>query len=83
MARPQTPTKLRKSRHDLSAEHIIKEVARAAQVQTADLLDRKTRLKVLRQIAIELTHRYTDEKHTGIGPVFGTDYSSESQNGGV
>jgi chromosomal replication initiation ATPase DnaA len=71
---------LRKLQHDISAAHIIEEVARVGQVQTEDLLDRKTRLKELRQIAIELSYRYSNEKQAAIGAVFGVDYSTVSQS---
>jgi chromosomal replication initiation ATPase DnaA len=55
-------------------------VARAGQVQTEDLLDRKTRLKELRQMAMELSYRYSNEKQAKIGAVFGGDYSTVSQS---
>jgi hypothetical protein len=44
---------LKKLQHDISAEHIIEEVARAGQVQTEELLDRKTRLKELAKLPIQ------------------------------
>jgi chromosomal replication initiation ATPase DnaA len=71
---------LGKLQHDISAEHIIEEVARADQVQTEDLLDRKTRLKELRQMAMELSYRYSNGKQAEIGAVFGVDYSTVSQS---
>ena len=71
---------LRKLQHDISAAHIIEEVARAGQVQTEDLLDRKTRFKDLRQMAMELSYRYSNEKQAAIGAVFGVDYSTVSQS---
>jgi len=71
---------LRKLQHDISAEHIIEEVARAGQVQTEELLDRKTRLKELRQMAMELSYRYSNAKQAEIGAVFGVDYSTVSQS---
>jgi REP element-mobilizing transposase RayT len=71
---------LRKLQHDISAEHIIEEVARAGQVQPEDLLDRKTRLKELRQMAMELSYRYSNAKQAEIGVVFGVDYSTVSQS---
>jgi hypothetical protein len=71
---------LRKLQHDICAKHIIEEVARAGQVQTEDLLDRKTRLKELRQMAMELSYRYSNEKQAEIGAVFGVDYSTVSQS---
>ena len=71
---------LRKLQHDISAKHIIEEVARAGQVQTEELVDRKTRLKELRQIAMELSYRYSNEKQAEIGAIFGVDYSTVSQS---
>jgi REP element-mobilizing transposase RayT len=71
---------LRKLQHDISAKHIIEEVARAGQVQTEKLLDRRTGLKELRQIAMELSYRYSNEKQAEIGAVFGVDYSTVSQS---
>ncbi len=71
---------LRKLQHDISAAHIIEEVARVGQVQAEDLLDRKTRLKDLRQTAMELSYRYSNEKQAAIGAVFGVDYSTVSQS---
>jgi hypothetical protein len=46
---------LGKLQQDISADHIIAEVARAGQVQTEELLDRKTRLKELQRMAMELS----------------------------
>lgn len=71
---------LRKLQHDISAQHIIEQVARAGQVQTEELLDRKTRLKELRQMAMELSYRYSNEKQGEIGAIFGVDYSTVSQS---
>jgi len=71
---------LGKLQHDISAERIIEEVARACQAQTKDLLDRKTRLKEYRQMAMELSYRYSNEKQTQIGAIFGVDYSTVSQS---
>ena len=71
---------LRKLQHDIPVERIIKEVARAGNVQAVDLLDRKTSLKELRPMAMELSYRYSNEKQTEIGVLFGADYSTVSQN---
>jgi REP element-mobilizing transposase RayT len=73
----EIPSLTKLQRH-ISVEHIIEEVARAGQVQTEDLLDRKTRLKELRQMAMELSYRYSNEKQAEIGAVFGVDYSTVS-----
>ena len=71
---------LRKLQHDIPAENIVEEVALAGQVQTEDLLDRKTKLKELRQIAMELSYCYSNEKQAEIGAIFGVDYSTVSQS---
>ena len=49
-------------------------------VKTEDLLDRKTRFKELRQMAMELSYRYSNEKQAEIGAIFGIDYSTVSQS---
>ena len=71
---------LGKLQHDISVEHIIAAIARAGQVRPEELLDRKTRFKELRQMAMELCYRYSNEKQAGIGAVFGVDYSTVSQS---
>ena len=71
---------LGKLQHDIPVDRIIEEVARAGQVQTRDLLDRKTRLKELRQMAMELSYRYSNQQQAEIGAIFGVDYSTVSQN---
>ncbi len=76
---PEIPS-LGKLQHDIPAESILEVVARAAEVETEDLLDRKTKLKELRQMAMELSYRYSNEKQVGIGAIFGVDYSTVSQS---
>jgi putative transposase len=71
---------LRKLQRHISAEQIIAEVARAGEVQPEELLDRKTRRKELRQMAMELSYRYSNAKQAEIGAVFGIDYSTVSQS---
>jgi REP element-mobilizing transposase RayT len=71
---------LNKLQHDISARQIIEEVAQTAQVQAEDLLDRKTGFKELRQIAMELSYRYSNAKQAEIGAIFGVDYSTVSQS---
>ena len=44
------------------------------------MLDRKNRLRELGQIAMELSYRYSNEKQSEIGVIFGVDYSTVSQN---
>ncbi len=70
---------LTKLQQDISAERIIEEVAEAGNAQADDLRDRKTKLKDLRQIAMEQSYRYSNCKQTEIGMIFGVDYSTVSQ----
>ena len=67
-------------KHDISAERIIAEVAKAGDVKPEDLQDRKSKLKDLRQMAMELCYRYSNDKQKEIGAKFGVDYSTVSQN---
>jgi REP element-mobilizing transposase RayT len=76
---PEVPA-LRKLQHHISVEHIIEEVAKASDVQADDLRDRKTKFKVLRKMAMELSYRYSNQKQKEIGEIFGVDYSTVSQN---
>jgi hypothetical protein len=71
---------LKKLQHDISVERIIREVARAGNSQSEALLDRKTKLKDLRQMAMELSYRYSNYKQKEIGAIFGVDYSTVSQS---
>jgi chromosomal replication initiation ATPase DnaA len=71
---------LAKLQHDISADQIIAEVSRACQVQAEELLDRKTSLKELRQMVMELCYRYSNCKQKEIGAIFGVDYSTVSQS---
>ena len=59
---------------------IIAEVAKAANVKVDDLQDRKTKLKNLRKMAMELSYRYSNDKQKEIGLNFGAGYSTVSQN---
>jgi chromosomal replication initiation ATPase DnaA len=69
-----------KLQHDLSVERIIREVAKAGNSQSEALLDRKTKLKDLRQMAMELSYRYSNYKQKEIGVIFSVDYSTVSQS---
>jgi len=64
----------------ISVERIIGDVAKAGNAQAHDLLDRKTKLKGLRQMAMELSYRYSYNKQKEIGAIFGVDYSTVSQS---
>ena len=71
---------LKKLQHDISVERIIGVVAEAGNAQSEDLRDRKTKLKDLRQMALELSYRYSNYKQKDIGAIFGVDYSTVSQS---
>jgi hypothetical protein len=71
---------LTKLQHEISVERIIGEVAKAGNAQAEDLLDRKTKRKELRQIAMELSYRFSNYKQKEIGAIFGVDYSTVSQS---
>ena len=71
---------LKKLQHDSSVEGIIGEVAKDGNVQSEALLDRKTKLKELRQMAMELSYRYSNHTQKEIGAIFGVDYSTVSQS---
>ncbi len=71
---------LSKLQHDNPVERIITEVAKAGNVKAADLQDRRTKLKNLRRMAMELSYRYSNYKQKEIGAIFGVDYSTVSQN---
>ena len=71
---------LTKLHREISAEKIIEEVAKAGDVQPGDLKKRKTKFKILRQMAMELSYRYSNHKLKEIGGIFGVDYSTVSQS---
>ena len=71
---------LTKLQQHISVERIIEEVAKAGNTQAENLLDRKTKLKDLRQMAMELSYRYSNCKQKEIGTIFGVDYSTVSQS---
>jgi chromosomal replication initiation ATPase DnaA len=71
---------LKKLQHDISVERIIGEVAKAGNAQSEDLRDRKTKPNDLRQMAMELSYRYSNCKQKEIGAIFGVDYSTVSQS---
>jgi hypothetical protein len=71
---------LKKLQRHISGERIIEAVAITGNVKANDLRDRKTKLKDLRQIAMELSYRYSNCKQKEIGSLFGIDYCIVSQN---
>ncbi len=71
---------LKKLQHDISVDCIIGVVTEAGNAQSEELLDRKTKHKDLRQMAMELSYRYSNYKQKEIGVIFGVDYSTVSQS---
>jgi putative transposase len=71
---------LTKLQQNISIERIIEKVAKAGNAQADDLRDRKTKLKDLRQMAMELSYRYSNCKQTEVGIIFGVDYSTVSRS---
>ncbi len=71
---------LKKLHRHIFAENIIGQVAKAGNVAGSDLRDRKTAHKILRQMAIQLSDRYSNAKQKEIGAIFGVDYSTVSQS---
>jgi chromosomal replication initiation ATPase DnaA len=71
---------LKKLHRHISAENIILQVAKAGNVADEDLRDRKIPHKDLRQMAMELSYRYSNAKQKEIGAIFGVDYSTVSQS---
>jgi len=65
---------------NLAVEHIIGEDAKAGNAQAEDLRGRKTKLKDLRQMAMELSYRYSNYKQKEIGAIFCVDYRTVSQS---
>ena len=71
---------LTKLQQHMSVERIIGVVAKAGNTHAEDLLDRKAKLKDLRQMAMELSYHYSNCKQKEIGAIFGVDYSTVSQS---
>lgn len=71
---------LKKLQHDIPVKRIISEVAKSSNVEADDLQNRRTKLKDLRRMAMELSYRYSNSKQKEIGAIFGVDYSTVSQN---
>ena len=59
---------------------IIGQVAKAGNAAGEDLRDRKTVHNVLRQMAMEISYRFSNCKQKEIGAIFGVDYSTVSQS---
>jgi hypothetical protein len=70
----------RSLQRNLSADQVINAVCEFCSVTPADLLDRKSREKRVRQMAMELCYRYCNLKQRQIGKIFKVDYSTVSAN---
>ena len=70
----------RSLQRNLSADQVIDAVCQFYNVAPADLLDRKSRKKRGRQMAMELCYRYCNLKQRQIGEIFQVDYSTVSAN---
>jgi hypothetical protein len=71
---------LRGLQRDLSADQVVKVVSQFCGVEPAEILDRKTRAKAVRQMTMELCYRYCNLGQKQIGQMFGVDYSTVSVN---
>ena len=71
---------LHKLQHEIPVENILEIVAADGNIEPAELRQRKTKAKELRQMAIELCYRYSIHNQKEIGVIFGVDYSTVSQN---
>jgi putative transposase len=78
--RPREVPSLNQLQPHISVDRIIAEVAKAGHTKAGDLRDRKTKIKDLRQMAMELCCRYSNCKQKEIGAIFGVDYSTVSQS---
>jgi DNA-binding CsgD family transcriptional regulator len=70
---------LKNPHRHISVDNIIGLVAKAGTAPGADPRERKTPHKDLRQMAMELSYRYSNAKQKEIGAIFGVDYSTVSQ----
>ena len=65
---------------NLSTDQVVKVVSQFCGVKPADILNRKTREKRVRQMTMELCYRYCNLGQKQIGQIFGVDYSTVSVN---
>jgi chromosomal replication initiation ATPase DnaA len=71
---------LRGLQRNLSAVQVVKVVSQFCGVEPAEILDRKTRAKGVRQMTMELCYRYCNLGQKQIGQIFNVDYSTVSVN---
>ena len=69
---------LRTLKKTLTIEEVMKEVGRYFNATREMLISKSSKQK--RQIAMEMTYRYTNKNQEEIGKIFGVDYSTVSQN---
>jgi putative transposase len=63
-----------------SSDQVVDAVCRFYGVAAADILDRRTRPKAMRQMAMELCYRYCNLGQKQVGQIFKVDYSTVSIN---
>jgi len=73
---------LRGLRRSWPVKNILEVVAPSAGVEVEDILDRHTRFKQVRQMAIEMCYRYCSVSQQELGEIFEVDYSTISQTRG-
>jgi REP element-mobilizing transposase RayT len=71
---------LRGIQRNLSADQVVKVVSQFCGVKPADILNRKTRTKRVRQMTMELCYRHSNLRQKQIGQIFKVDYSTVSVN---
>ena len=70
----------RSLQRDLSTDQVVNAVSQFYGVEAVDILDRKTRAKRVRQMAMELCYRFCNLGQRQIGQIFNMDYSTVSAN---
>jgi hypothetical protein len=70
----------RSLQRNLSIDKVVDTVSQFYGVKAADILDRKTRAKWVRQMVMELCYRHCNLGQKQIGEIFGVDYSTVSVN---
>ena len=64
----------------MRVESILDVIGSTYGVGSAEILDRRTKSRLVRQVAMELCYRYSPKNQRELGKVFGVDYSTVSQN---
>ena len=71
---------LRGLRRSSPSEIILELIGSTFGVEPSEILNRKMKSKLVRQIAMELCYRYSPRSQRELGEIFGVDYSTVSQN---